>query len=153
MVAAAQAIATRADTPLIDDRFADPLVRADVAAADVDDAESGWKLEHMPAATAARTRFDAFFHEATADRRPVAVDLRHDWPAALLDAGFDAGAPTAWIAQGLFGYLPPDAQDRLLDNVTALSAVGSRLASEAIPPSNDSLSMADTVYYTSELTA
>jgi O-methyltransferase involved in polyketide biosynthesis len=27
-------------------------------------------------------------------------------------------------------YLPPDAQDRLLDNVTALSAPGSRLATE-----------------------
>jgi len=27
-------------------------------------------------------------------------------------------------------YLPPDAQDRLLDNITALSAPGSRLATE-----------------------
>lgn len=41
--------------------------------------------------------------------------------------------PTAWIAEGLFGYLPPEAQDRLLDNITALSAEGSRLACEAIP--------------------
>ena len=41
--------------------------------------------------------------------------------------------PTAWIAEGLFGYLPPEAQDRLLDNISALSADGSRLAVEAIP--------------------
>jgi len=69
----------------------------------------------------------------TADRRAVAIDLRHDWPTALVDAGLDKRQPTAWIAEGLFGYLPPKAQDRLLDNVTALSADGSRLASEAVP--------------------
>jgi len=199
MVAAARAIATKADNPLIEDRFAEPLVRAvgvefftrwvsgDLSAADVDDHESGWKLEHMPGAMAARTRFfDSFFHAATqagirqavilasgldarayrlawpadltlfeidqpqviefkaatltglgvgpqADLRTVAIDLRQDWPKALKDAGFDTSQPTAWIAEGLFGYLPPAAQDRLLDNVTALSADGSRLACEAIP--------------------
>ncbi|WP_297598585.1 class I SAM-dependent methyltransferase [Mycobacterium sp.] len=199
MVAAARAIATNADDPLIEDRFAEPLVRAvgvdfftrwitgDVVAADVDDHESGWKLEHMPVAMAARTRFfDSFFHAATqagirqavilasgldartyrlawpadmrvfeidqpqviefkaatlaalgaapqAELRTVAVDLRNDWPKALVDTGFDESRPTAWIAEGLFGYLPPDAQDRLLDNITALSADGSRLACEAIP--------------------
>jgi methyltransferase (TIGR00027 family) len=199
MVAAARAIATKADNPLIEDRFAEPLVRAvgvdfftrwvsgDLVAADVDDHESGWKLEHMPAAMAARTRFfDSFFRAATqagirqavilasgldarayrlawpadmtvfeidqpqviefktatlakldaaptAELRTVAVDLRNDWPKALVAAGFDKSLPTAWIAEGLLGYLPPEAQDRLLDNITALSADGSRLACEAIP--------------------
>ncbi|HUH69393.1 MAG TPA: class I SAM-dependent methyltransferase [Mycobacterium sp.] len=199
MVAAARAIATNADNPLIEDRFAEPLVRAvgvefftrwatgDLVAADVDDDASGWKLEHMPDAMAARTRFfDAFFQDATqagirqavilasgldarayrlawptdmtvfeidqpqvmefkaatlarlgatpkADLRTVAIDLRQDWPKALLEAGLDASRPTAWIAEGLFGYLPPAAQDRLLDDITALSADGSRLACEAVP--------------------
>src|ERR1700731_953274 len=64
--------------------------------------------------------------EPIADRRTVAIDLRQDWPAALREAGFDPDRPTAWIAEGLLGYLPPDAQDRLLDNITALSAAGSR---------------------------
>jgi methyltransferase (TIGR00027 family) len=63
----------------------------------------------------------------TADRRTVAIDLRDDWPSALRDNGFDAGQPTAWIAEGLLGYLPPDAQDRLFDNITGLSSTGSRL--------------------------
>jgi methyltransferase (TIGR00027 family) len=199
MVAAARAIATKADTPLINDRFAEPLVRAvgvdfltklatgELAAADVDDDEAPWKLEHMPIAMAVRTRFfDAFFRaatqagirqavilasgldarayrldwpagmtvfevdqpdviafktttladlgaEPTTDRRTVAIDLRNDWPAALIEAGFDKNQPTAWIAEGLLGYLPPEAQDRLLDNISALSASGSRLATEAIP--------------------
>ena len=66
----------------------------------------------------------------TAELRSVAVDLRDEWPTALRDAGFDSGKPTAWIAEGLLGYLPPDAQDRLLDNITALSAPGSRVACE-----------------------
>ncbi|BBX62198.1 putative S-adenosyl-L-methionine-dependent methyltransferase [Mycobacterium saskatchewanense] len=199
MVAAARAIATKADSPVIDDPFAEPLVRAvgvdfftrwatgDLVGADVDAEEAPWKLEHMPDVMAARTRFfDTFFEAATragirqavilasgldarayrlawpadmtvfevdqprviefktttladlgvaprAELRTVAVDLRNDWPKALSEAGFDASRPTAWIAEGLFGYLPPEAQDRLLDNITALSADGSRLACEAVP--------------------
>ena len=60
----------------------------------------------------------------------MAIDLRDDWPTALRDSGFDPTQPTAWIAEGLLIYLPPDAQDRLFDNITALSAPGSRLATE-----------------------
>ena len=203
MVAAARAVATKADNPLINDQFAEPLVRAvgvdfltrwaagELAGADVDEDDSAWKLQQMPDAMAARTRFfDTFFHEATqagirqavilasgldarayrldwptdmtvfevdqpeviafktktlaelgatptTDRRTVAIDLRNDWPAALVEAGFDRSQPTAWIAEGLLGYLPPEAQDRLLDNISALSADGSRLATEAIPDMSD----------------
>ena len=203
MVAAARAVATKADNPIIHDQFAEPLVRAvgvdfltrwasgDLDAADVDADDSTWKLQQMPDAMAARTRFfDAFFAEATqagirqavilasgldarayrldwptgttvfevdqpeviafktqtlsdlgasptTDRRTVAIDLRNDWPAALTEAGFDRTQPTAWIAEGLLGYLPPEAQDRLLDNIAALSADGSRLATEAIPDMPD----------------
>ena len=68
--------------------------------------------------------------EPAADRRAVPIDLRDDWPTALRDSGFDPAVPTAWIAEGLLIYLPPDAQDRLFDNITALSAAGSRLATE-----------------------
>src|ERR1700722_11208722 len=75
--------------------------------------------------------------EPIADRRTVAIDLRQDWPAALREAGFDPDRPTAWIAEGLLGYLPPDAQDRLLDNITALSAAGSRFATESIAGRDD----------------
>jgi methyltransferase (TIGR00027 family) len=69
----------------------------------------------------------------TAERRTVAVDLRDDWPAALEAAGFDPQAPSAWSAEGLVVYLPPEAQDALFDNITALSAPGSQLASEFVP--------------------
>lgn len=65
-----------------------------------------------------------------AHRRAVPIDLRDDWPEAFRDNGFDPTKPTAWIAEGLLIYLPPDAQDRLFDNITALSAPGSRLATE-----------------------
>ena len=64
-------------------------------------------------------------------RRPVPVDLRDDWPAALTAAGFDRTQPTAWLAEGLLPYLPSDAQDRLFEMVTALSAPGSQIAVEA----------------------
>ncbi|WP_036495652.1 class I SAM-dependent methyltransferase [Nocardia sp. BMG111209] len=62
------------------------------------------------------------------DRREVAVDLRHDWPKALRDNGFDTSAPTAWLAEGLLRYLPADALDRLFDNIDGLAAPGSRIA-------------------------
>ena len=64
------------------------------------------------------------------DRRTVSIDLREDWPAALLRGGFDMTEPTSWSAEGLLMYLPPEAQDRLFDNVTELSAPGSKLATE-----------------------
>lgn len=197
MVAAARAVATKGDDPLINDPFADPLVRAvgvdffvrlidgEITAADGDDAP--WGMARMHESMAVRTRyFDDFFAAAvgadirqavilasgldarayrldwpagatvfeidqpevmefksrtltelgaapTADRRAVGIDLRQDWPNALSANGFDATKPTAWIAEGLLGYLPPDAQDRLLDNITALSVPGSRLATESIP--------------------
>jgi methyltransferase (TIGR00027 family) len=71
--------------------------------------------------------------EPTATSRSVAIDLRQDWPAALKAAGLDTTIPTAWLAEGLLIYLPPEAQDRLFDNVTALSAPGSTVATEFVP--------------------
>ncbi len=196
MVAAARARATNADDPLIDDRFAEPLVRAvgvdffsrwatgELDPADVDDLDIAWGIQLMTNLLTARTRyFDAFFldataagirqavilasgldargyrlswppgmtvfeidqpqvvefktatladlgAESTAELRMVPIDLRQDWPAALRQAGLATERPTAWIAEGLLGFLPPEAQDRLLDSITALSAAGSRLATE-----------------------
>jgi len=96
MVAAARAVATKADNPLINDQFAEPLVRAvgidfltrlatgDLNAADVDTDDSTWKLQQMPDAMAARTRFfDAFFAEATE------AGIRQ---AVILASGLDARA-------------------------------------------------------------
>ncbi|MDT5253530.1 MAG: hypothetical protein QOH07_2484, partial [Mycobacterium sp.] len=68
------------------------------------------------------------------NRRAVGIDLRRDWPEALRRIGFDATEPTVWIAEGLFiGFLPAPTQDRLLDNLTALSAPGSRAAADYLP--------------------
>lgn len=200
MVAAARAVATRSPDAVIDDPFAEPLVRAvgveffsrlaagELALEDLDPEETGGvgNMSRFADGMAARTRFfDEFFTaasdagirqavilasgldarayrldwpdgtvvfeidqpdviefktrtlaelgaEPTADRRTVAVDLRDDWVAALKAEGFDETKPTAWIAEGLFGYLPPEAQDRLLDQITEHSAPGSRVAAEGV---------------------
>ena len=197
MVAAARAMASRAPDPLIDDPFAEPLVRAvgleffvklldgEVSMMESDD--PNFNPPRVIDVMAVRTKFfDDFFLTSTtagirqavilasgldsrayrlpwppgtvvyeidqqavigfktgtlsalgakpaAEHRPVAVDLRDDWPAALRANGFDASQPTAWSAEGLLAYLPPDAQDRLFDHITALSANGSRLATEFHP--------------------
>lgn len=59
----------------------------------------------------------------------VPIDLRQDWPKALQEAGFDASRPAVWSAEGLVRYLPAQAQDLLFERIDALSAPGSRLAS------------------------
>src|SRR5277367_4976369 len=201
MVAAARAMASKTEQPLINDPFAEPLVRAvgldlftrlatgELTPADLEDDSDGSPpgIQRMTDNMAVRTKFfDEFFIEATnagikqavilasgldarayrlpwpagttvyeidqpqviefksrtlaelgaqptAHRRAVAIDLRDDWPAALRAEGFDPDAPSAWSAEGLLGYLPPDAQDRLLDTITALSAPGSRIATESGP--------------------
>jgi methyltransferase (TIGR00027 family) len=71
--------------------------------------------------------------EPTSLRRTIPIDLRQDWPTALKAAGWDPTAPTAWLAEGLLIYLPPEAQDRLFDNITALSVPGSTVATEFVP--------------------
>jgi methyltransferase (TIGR00027 family) len=200
-VAACRALAGKQAGALIDDPFADPLVRAvgadffirvldgeitdETGGVDPDaDPDAEFNLQRMVNMMAVRTRyFDDFFTEATAagirqvvilasgldsrpyrlewpegtvvyeidqpaviefkttalsnlgaeptaQRRTVAVDLRDDWRSALRQAGFDETQPAAWSAEGLLMYLPPEAQDRLFDAITTLSAPGSRLATE-----------------------
>jgi methyltransferase (TIGR00027 family) len=199
MVASARAAASRQTNPIINDPFAEPLVRAAgvemftrLATGDLEfsDIGSGWFVDFF----AVRTRFfDGFFLEASSagirqavivasgldsrayrlkwptdnvvyeidqpaviafksstlfhldalpatELRTVHTDLRHDWPTALRQAGFDSTAPTAWMLEGLMiGYLPADAQNLMLDQITALSAPGSRLIADHLPPRSKSL--------------
>lgn len=79
------------------------------------------------------TTMSALGAAPAAERRTVSIDLRDDWPAALRRSGFADDRPTAWSAEGLLMYLPPEAQDRLFDHITALSASGSQLATEYHP--------------------
>jgi len=71
-------------------------------------------------------------HGATpvADRRAVPVDLRHDWPQALRDNGFDTTQSTAWLAEGLLPFLPAAAQQAMFAAIDSLSGPGSRVAVE-----------------------
>ena len=198
MVAAGRAMATKDPRNLINDPFAEPLVRAvgvdlftkmmdgDLDFSAVENA-SPIRMQAMIDGMAVRTRyFDDYFINATgagvrqavilasgldsrayrlpwpsgtvvyeidqprviefktttlagigaepaATRRTVPIDLRADWPTALKAAGLDTTAPTAWLAEGLLIYLPPDAQDRLFDDIAALSVPGSTVATEFVP--------------------
>jgi methyltransferase (TIGR00027 family) len=72
--------------------------------------------------------------ELTANRRAIGIDLRQDWLDGLHRVGFDAAQPTVWVAEGLLvGYLPSDAQNRLLETLTAVSAIGSRFVADHMP--------------------
>ena len=61
----------------------------------------------------------------------VPIDLRQDWPKALVEAGFEPAEPTAWAAEGLLPYLPADGQDLLFERINELSARGSRVGGES----------------------
>jgi methyltransferase (TIGR00027 family) len=54
-------------------------------------------------------------------------DLRADWAGLLRRAGFRDDVPTAWLAEGVLLYFTPEENDRLLAQLSALSAPGSRL--------------------------
>ncbi|WP_059015986.1 class I SAM-dependent methyltransferase [Mycobacterium sp. M26] len=198
MVAAGRAMATRDERHLIDDPFAEPLVRAvgidfftRMIDGDLDISPFGDdgpdRVQAMIAGMAMRTKFfDEYFvasagtgirqavilaagldsrayrlpwptgsvvyeidqpqviefkagvfedlgAQPIAELRTVGIDLREDWPTALRAAGFDPSAPTAWLAEGLLIYLPPQAQDALFDTITELSAPGSTVATEYVP--------------------
>jgi methyltransferase (TIGR00027 family) len=68
--------------------------------------------------------------EPSTTLRAVPVDLRHDWPKALRDAGFDENVPTAWLAEGLLPFLPAQAQEAMFASLDDLSAAGSGVAVE-----------------------
>ena len=72
---------------------------------------------------------------AACDLRTVRVDLREDWESALGEAGFDRERPTAWLAEGLLPYLPPEAEQQLLETIHRCSAPGSSVALEVTSPS------------------
>ncbi len=66
----------------------------------------------------------------SAERREVAVDLREDWPKALLHSGFDPARASAWLAEGLLMYLPGSAQEQLYTGIDSLTTPGSQVALE-----------------------
>jgi methyltransferase (TIGR00027 family) len=63
-------------------------------------------------------------------RTQVGVDLRGDWRAPLLHAGFRRDLPTCWLVEGLLVYLTSTEADDLLDTVTGLSERNSWLVVE-----------------------
>lgn len=67
-------------------------------------------------------------------RHIVPIDLRVDWPDALLRANFDPQRPTAWLAEGLLVYLPGTATEALFAHVHRLSAAGSWFATDEAGP-------------------
>ena len=195
-VAASRALASLGPHPLIEDPFAEPLVRAvgvdyfiKMARGQIkpDEGDVALDPQHLADAMAVRTKyFDDFFASATdaglrqavilasgldarayrlgwpsgttvfevdqpqviefkertlaelgvsptATLHSVGIDLRKNWTRQLLLAGFDTKVPTAWIAEGLLAYLPPASQDRLFDEISRLSAPGSRIATDWLP--------------------
>jgi methyltransferase (TIGR00027 family) len=68
--------------------------------------------------------------EPSTTRRTVPVDLRHDWPKALREAGFNETRPTAWLAEGLLPFLPAQAQEAMFASIDELSGAGSQVAVE-----------------------
>ncbi|MFI5606611.1 SAM-dependent methyltransferase [Amycolatopsis sp. NPDC051903] len=66
----------------------------------------------------------------TCTLRTVKADLAADWYSGLHEAGFDPRQPTAWLVEGLLMYLPHEAADRLLAELTRVSAPRSELLLE-----------------------
>ena len=65
-------------------------------------------------------------------RVAVAADLREDWSAALVQAGFQPNTPTAWLAEGLLFYLPEAAVRLLLRRMASMSTPGTVLGTDTM---------------------
>ena len=61
------------------------------------------------------------------ERITVPGDLSGDWGQPLVDAGFDAHAPVAWVVEGLLAYLTEEVRDALVTRTADLSVAGSRM--------------------------
>jgi methyltransferase (TIGR00027 family) len=61
------------------------------------------------------------------ERILVPIDLREDWPAALLTSGFDRSAPAMWLVEGLLPYLREEDVKTLLARLTDLAAPRSEI--------------------------
>lgn len=57
-------------------------------------------------------------------RRAIALDLREDWNEKLLQAGFQKGARTLWVVEGLLMYLEEAQVITLFERLNALSSKG-----------------------------
>ena len=64
------------------------------------------------------------------ERVVLPVDLREDWPARLVEAGFDPSRPTAWLIEGLLIYLTAPEAAALLTRLDGVSAPGSQVSCE-----------------------
>jgi methyltransferase (TIGR00027 family) len=62
----------------------------------------------------------------------VATSLDDDWLALLIQQGFRANEPVAWLAEGLLIYLPEHVVDLVLRRVSQASPRNSRLALEHV---------------------
>lgn len=62
----------------------------------------------------------------------VPADLRGDWVAPLRAAGFDAAVPSAWLDEGVLGYLTRSAARAVATSISELSASGSRFSAPRI---------------------
>jgi methyltransferase (TIGR00027 family) len=91
-----------------------------------------YEIDQPAVLTFKTTTLAALGARPIAERRTVGCDLREDWVAALRDNGFQPERPTAWSAEGLLMYLSAEAQDRIVDEIAALSAPGSALAADYI---------------------
>ncbi|WP_329570881.1 SAM-dependent methyltransferase [Kitasatospora sp. NBC_01266] len=65
---------------------------------------------------------------APVPRTVLAADLREEWGAALIKAGFDPAVRTVWLLEGLLVYLSSQEVAAILGTIGELSAPGSRLA-------------------------
>ena len=70
---------------------------------------------------------DGIDAQPRAQRVVIRIDLREDWPGALRAAGLDPDAPVAWVVEGLLVYLDEASVERVMNDIGALSAPGSRL--------------------------
>lgn len=75
---------------------------------------------------------DAAGAKPTCHREPISVDLSINWQDNLVSNGFNASLPAIWLLEGILFYLPNEVTSKILEQVSGLSAAGSRLGFDIV---------------------
>jgi methyltransferase (TIGR00027 family) len=91
-----------------------------------------FELDRPQVLEAKQERLDQLGARSRCDRRTVGADLAASWEGALTGAGFDRGAGSVWLIEGLLPYLDEPSARGVFTQSASLAAPGSSLAADLV---------------------
>jgi len=91
-----------------------------------------WELDRQEIFDVKQKTLEPLRPKTGCTRYAIPVDLRDDWPDALLAADFKPSEPAAFLIEGLLVYLAEEDVNTLLDRIGKVAAKGSWLGTDIV---------------------